>query len=324
MTTEPAPPGTGGPAAPEAKQNPRMIDRFTGPGAQSRLIEAIGSNQIIGGDTVLTGKIVAKLSIAEVAKYKDLIVQRDSDNELFFILSGSVEILVNGRVVATRSAGDHVGEMALLDVTAVRSASVRATEDCVVGVIDQASFSAIAEEHPGLWRRMAIALSKRIMQRNQFHTAPREIPSVFLGSSSEGLHVAEAIQKKLAAHTCTPTLWSKGVFGLSRTTIEDLMKATTENDFAVIVLTPDDATVSRKRSQSSPRDNVVFELGLFMGALTRERTVIVSPRNVDVKIPTDLLGVTRLIYDFNTPLKYKDMRNVYKELPKLITKLGPR
>lgn len=67
-------------------------------------------------------------------------------------------------------------------------------------------------------------------------------------------------------------------------------------DFAILVLNADDMTLSRGSQHSSPRDNVVFELGLFMGALGRNRTLIVLPDDADIKIPTDLLGITPIAY----------------------------
>jgi predicted nucleotide-binding protein len=49
-----------------------------------------------------------------------------------------------------------------------------------------------------------------------------------------------------------------------------------ETDFAAFVVTADDVTASRGRRKASPRDNVVFEIGLFMGAIGRERTFVVT------------------------------------------------
>ena len=84
------------------------------------------------------------------------------------------------------------------------------------------------------------------------------------------------------------------------TAIEDLVAQAGTSDFAIIVLTGDDVTKSRGRAMSSPRDNVIFELGLFMGSLSRERTFIVAQKDVDLKLPTDLLGVTTLRFSRGT------------------------
>ena len=52
----------------------------------------------------------------------------------------------------------------------------------------------------------------------------------------------------------------------------------------------------------SPRDNVVFELGLFMGRLGRRRTILMKPKNTVIKLPSDLVGVTTIDY----PAKLSD------------------
>jgi hypothetical protein len=116
-------------------------------------------------------------------------------------------------------------------------------------------------------------------------------PTVFIGSSVEGLSIAEAIQLNLD-YTCEVTLWSQGVFGLGEGTLESLVDRLDSFDFAVLVLTPDDVTTSREDTTPSPRDNVLLELGLFVGAIGRKRTFIVYDRGATLKLPSDLAGVT--------------------------------
>lgn len=114
------------------------------------------------------------------------------------------------------------------------------------------------------------------------------------------------------------------VFECSQTTIEDLMRATTHTDFAILVLTADDVTRSRGNSKPCPRDNVVFELGLFMGAIGRPRTYIVAAKGVPLKIPTDLLGVTCLLYQHRRGRTLaRNLQPVTTQLRKLIDKYGP-
>jgi CRP/FNR family cyclic AMP-dependent transcriptional regulator len=74
-----------------------------------------------------------------------------------------------------------------------------------------------------------------------------------------------------------------------------------EADFAALVFGPDDKVMSRKIEEMAPRDNVVFELGLFMGDLKRERTFIVKEHKADIKIPSDLLGLTPITYVHHEP-----------------------
>ncbi|WYD81094.1 MAG: TIR domain-containing protein [Candidatus Electrothrix gigas] len=116
-------------------------------------------------------------------------------------------------------------------------------------------------------------------------------PRMFIGSSVEGKDIAEYIQLGLEYDVET-TIWHQGIFGLSDGSLESLVRAAKDFDFAALVLTPDDLIMKRGTEKGCPRDNVVFELGLFMGALGRERTFIVYNRDKQLDLPTDLAGVT--------------------------------
>ncbi|HEX8688557.1 MAG TPA: nucleotide-binding protein, partial [Pyrinomonadaceae bacterium] len=120
--------------------------------------------------------------------------------------------------------------------------------------------------------------------------------SVFIGSSSEGLEVARAIGEGLEC-CADPIIWDEDVFEFGRGYLEELVAELDKHDFAILVLTPDDVIESRGDSQRSPRDNVLFECGLFMGRLGRERTFIVCDRSTRMKLPSDLSGVSLISYD---------------------------
>ncbi len=124
----------------------------------------------------------------------------------------------------------------------------------------------------------------------------RKRPSVFVGSSAEGIKIAKALQVLLDTN-CEVTIWSQGVFGLSQGTLESLVLALDQFDFAILVLTPDDLVVSRDQVTSAPRDNVLFELGFFIGGLGRDRTFIVYDRTALIKLPSDLAGVTAVTFE---------------------------
>ncbi len=149
-------------------------------------------------------------------------------------------------------------------------------------------------------------------------------PSVFLGSSAEGLRIAKAIHQNLR-HVSDVTMWSQGVFGLGEGTLEALVERLPTFDFAVLVLTPDDVLVSRGVDTPSPRDNVLLELGLFIGALGRKRSFIVYERGQQLKLPSDLAGVT--LADFQTHADgnlQASLGDATYPIEEKIRELGPR
>ena len=62
-------------------------------------------------------------------------------------------------------------------------------------------------------------------------------------------------------------------------TLPDLHAVADQSDFAIVVRTADDLTTKRGQTNPVPRDNVLFELGFFMGRLGVERTYMVSNRD---------------------------------------------
>ena len=81
---------------------------------------------------------------------------------------------------------------------------------------------------------------------------------------------------------------------MNQSYLESLVRAADLFDFAILCLTPDDVTVSRGVEKDSPRDNVLFELGLFMGRLGRMRAFIVC--DGAIKILSDFEGITMGMY----------------------------
>ncbi|MGY3909627.1 nucleotide-binding protein [Aeromonas piscicola] len=117
-------------------------------------------------------------------------------------------------------------------------------------------------------------------------------PKVFIGSSREGVHIADAIHANLS-YDAECTVWKDGVFQLSNSTLSDLIRILRDSDFGIFVFSPDDITVMRGNTNQVVRDNVLFELGLFIGRLGSERSFFLIPDNAaDLRLPSDLAGVT--------------------------------
>jgi predicted nucleotide-binding protein len=121
------------------------------------------------------------------------------------------------------------------------------------------------------------------------------------------------------------TIWSDGVFFAGGYPLEALEKAVSESDFAVAIAQADDVIRSRSKMQPTLRDNVLFELGLFMGKLTRHRAILVHPRVSKLKLPSDLHGLTLLSYALGTPADLTDRLNpVAEEIVKIVKLYGVR
>ncbi len=302
-----------------------LLNRFAGRAARPRLVEALRAQQMLLGNEEIANKLADCVELIHVEADQEIIVQDTPDTDLFFILHGEFSIRVNGRQVATREAGQHVGEMALIDTAAKRSASVVAIHQSIVAKISESIFSSLATVYPSLWRRLALELGNRLRERNTLVPKKREQPTLFLGSSAEALDIAEEIQRGLKHAPFPVRLWSKGVFTASRATIEDLENQLAQVDFAALLLSADDKVTSRTVEHDAPRDNIIFELGLFMGALRRDRTFFIKPKGLDIKIPSDLFGINPIEYYPGSPDTLGDrLGPVCTELRNLILKRGPR
>lgn len=125
----------------------------------------------------------------------------------------------------------------------------------------------------------------------------KELPRIFVGSSVEGLKIANAIQL-LLEHDAEVTVWTQGIFEPSSNSLDDLIEGLSRFDFGIFIFSPDDITKIRQKRYLVARDNVIFEMGLFVGRLGKKRTLYVIPRGItNFHLPSDLIGVSPLDYE---------------------------
>jgi hypothetical protein len=151
-------------------------------------------------------------------------------------------------------------------------------------------------------------------------------PRVFIGSSVEGLDVAYAVQQNLERDS-EPTVWPQGAFIPSDYVLPALEEALDTYDFGIFVFSPDDMVEIRQEKLSAVRDNVLLELGLFIGRLGRKRNYILMPRGQsDFRMPTDLLGLITADYDPNRQDKNLQAATgpATNQIRLQINQLGPR
>ena len=277
--------------------------RFKGKDGSARLLKALCAQKVVSDDEVIAKKLLAVATTKTYYPRKnscDIMTEGEFTSDIYFILRGEVAIRIKGTQVNSRVPGDHVGEMALIHAAHPRSATVTALVQTEVARVSEADFTAIAKDHPEMWRRLCFELGNRLRQRSTFIRSPNKIPVVFIGSSGEQKRIMNAVARELRSPSVKVRKWTKGVFGLSATTIESLESTIGSSDFAIIIFSADDTLNQRKLVKKSPRDNCVFELGLGMGALGRHRTYILKQKGA-MHLPTDLEAITRHDYDPSTP-----------------------
>lgn len=302
-----------------------MIQRFEGQEGRSALIDALRGQSALLGDVGLVQAVCDKAEILGFEPGESIIEEAAATNDVYFILSGIVSIKVNGREVAVRTSGQHVGEMAALDPGQRRSASAVAEDGVVVAHLDAVTLNSIAESFPQLWRNIARQLAERLRQRNRYVFSVNPRPVLFVGCSTESLEIAREIQTALHHDPIVVKLWTDGIFDAGRFPLESLERELEKVDFAVLVLSPDDTVISRDSASDAPRDNIVFELGFFMGSLNRSRTFLLVPWGLDLKLPTDLAGITPLTYEPDPrPSGTAAVAVASNELRKRILETGPR
>lgn len=299
-----------------------MIDRFGGFGGKGNLTLALRMQYIIRDNEEVAKLIADKVELHEYPTGSIIITQDSSDDCLHFILSGSVSIRVNGRDIASRGNGTHIGEMAMVDPGARRSATVVAMEPTVTACIDGQDFCPIADKYPYMWRFIAMELGNRLRQRSQYISEPNNVPALFLGSSKESLPILETIIAGLDTTRVIPIPWTEDVFWPSNTAVEDLEAQLLHTDFAVLVFSPDDKIVSRDIPLESPRDNILFEFGMFLGAIGRKRTYLLKPKGMQIKIPTDLMGVEPIEYEYDATSGRLDVSHACAEIMRCIEYYG--
>ena len=271
-----------------------MKERFEG-NNRPTLIDALKRQEFVGGDIAIAEAMAEQGELLEFSKGDKIIAQGGEDNDIYLLVAGHVSIVIKGNEYTTRRAGQSVGEMAAIEPSQKRSADVVAHDSVVALRLTNAQFMALGRRFPQIWLPLARELSRRLFQRNELIPSPNEYPKLFIISSTEALKVADTIRASLELDVFS-TVWKQGVFFAGGYSLEALEKAVSESDFAIAIAQPDDIVESRGSRQPTLRDNVLFELGLFMGTLGRHRALLIHPEVDGLKLPSDLQGLTLLHY----------------------------
>ncbi len=284
---------------------------------KTALVEALAKQKIVAGNRNLAERIAELGELVEVTPGTAIIRQGGSDNEVYLILAGTFHIVVNGRALARRVATDHVGEMAAILPVQRRAASVVAHEDSVVVRLSDSQVAELGEQYPQIWRSFARELAHRVEQRNTVATTASQNIRLFVMTSQASGEAAAAIVNAFANEPFTVSTWTNGGFRGAHYAIDSLEHMLDQSDVAITVTEPGDES-------PQGRDNIIFELGFFMGRLGRHRTFLIEPRGEQLELPHELAGVNTVTYrpSANSNLA-EALAPACAKLKQLITELGP-
>ena len=275
-----------------------MLDRFTGKKGRRFLVGALASQKLVLGDRALAEELASLVEVLSIRAGSVLLEQGAEDNDVYFILSGTFRIVANARLLAMRGPGEYVGEMAAVQPNQRRSASVISTEEAAVAKLSKEAFAGVASRYPVIYQSIAQELSRRLYQRNTLVNIFRDMARVLVVAAPDALPIARAIQHGFANDPIEIVVWPDGTLRAASYTLESLEAEVDSFDFAIAVARDDNLTSRHGTDWPSGRDAISFELGLFAGRLGRARAILFEPREENLRLPSDSVGLTTVTYKF--------------------------
>ena len=242
------------------------------------LVDALARQKIVNGDHEAAAALADAGELVEFEPGCELMAQGAGTDEAFFLLSGSVEIWVNGKLIPyQRKSGEVVGEFAAINPELKRTATIVAATDVLALRCSSADLIQAADKAKSIWRLLAIDLTRKVEQRNQLIKSSNDRPSLFLVASEEQRAIADHLDSALSAKF-NVTLWHEADLAPPGTyELERLNEVASEADFAIVLAHPDDLQPKRGGQGSASQQSVLFELGYLINELGRRRTLLLVP-----------------------------------------------
>lgn len=140
---------------------------------------------------------------------------------------------------------------------------------------------------------------------------------IFIGSSSEELDLANEAKiileqdNQFEVTIWNEELWEKAVFRLNNNYLNDLIRSTLHFDFGILIGTQDDKVEVRGNEELQPRDNILFELGLFIGRLGLNNCAFLIDK--DIKLLSDIKGISLARFERKTFSTFRDAVHKIKD-----------
>lgn len=297
-----------------------LISRFKN--NKETLLSVLMNQKLVSNNPEIAEDIATNGELVEFLKGDTIITQDGDDQDVYFLLTGEAKIFINRtELPQRRKAGVSVGEMSVIEPSAPRAATLIADEVVVAVKVDAKFFNELLSKYPRVANDLLKDLASRLTERNALIDNCNKTPKLFIISTVEALEIAKDIKLELEHENVEVTIWSKpSTFKAGFYPLDSLEEAVKASDFGLAIMSGDDIIISRGEEFSATRDNVIFELGLFMGSLGRLRTLLAVPRGDESKLASDLQGLTPLNYTLDS--NNLDTGNLVTKLVRLIREQG--
>ncbi len=219
------------------------------------LAAALLRQRVVRGDRALAASLAAAGELMRLTPGQVLMRQEEDGNAIFFLVKGSVRVLVNGRAVAWREAGETVGEMAAIDPRALRAATVVSQENTIALRLSEPQIVSIGAHFPSLWRHLAAEMAERLRESNRVIRSPNPRPVILIRGGSASLH--EVLSESLGGAGLLTRPWPEDAAP------ESWYGPVSEADFGVLVC-------------AGPDEQGALWLGFCAGILGRGRAFVLT------------------------------------------------
>lgn len=129
--------------------------------SQEALVKEFQKQWLLNDVPAAALPLAESASLIQLAVGEILINEGQMDNQIYFILQGKVRIMLGEKTLTVRGAGLHVGEVAMIDPSCPRTATIMAAEPSVVAMIEEVDFVQVADRYPNIWRKLGVELARR-------------------------------------------------------------------------------------------------------------------------------------------------------------------
>ena len=163
---------------------------------KDRIVRALCQNAMVGDDKRLANRLLREGNLKPIAANTDLITQGANDDEVYFIIIGKFDIIIDGLKRDVRRSGQSVGELAA-HTTEPRTATVRAIDDSAVLAFPGEAFRKLIDTKPEMQKGLAqittAMLQERLADKIEFRNTSRQRWTIVSASIAAVVAVASYV-----------------------------------------------------------------------------------------------------------------------------------